>query len=85
MVTFLSALYRMGGNSTPTIDYLYGERQGKNPLLPTSTNEFQKMLDLVVYQPKRLFIPKFLVKIILKIQMKYYPKFEKGKWIYEMI
>ena len=79
---FISGVHKLGAKCTPTVDYFFGQREGQNPFLPISPTEFQKMLDLVFYQPKRFSLPKHLVKAILKIQMKHYPYFEKGKWIY---
>ena len=78
------AFHVTGAKHTPTMDYLFDQRtEGqKNPFLPTSPTEFQKLLDLILYQPKRFYFPKHLVKAILKIQMKHYPYFEKSKWIY---
>ena len=79
----LSGVHVLGAKRTPIVDCLYGRKQGqKNPFLPTSLTEFQKLLELVLYQPKRFFLTKHLLKAILKVQMKYYPNFEKGQWIY---
>ena len=80
---FISGVHELGAKSTPTVDCFFGERKGqKNPFLPISPTEFQKMLDLVLHQPKRFSLPKHLVKAILKVHMKHYPYFEKCKWIY---
>ena len=80
---FLSGVHVLGAKCTPIVDCLYSRKQGqKNPFLPTSLTELQKLLELVLYQPKRFFLTKHLLKAILKVQMKYYPNFEKGRWIY---
>ena len=72
-----------GGEYTPAMRLIEGQENTaeRSPLLPTTADEFRKMLDLVLHDSSSSQkLPNKMFEAIISVHSKHYPHFEKSQY-----